>query len=228
MSTPAFSTPPWKAEGTMLNLTVVGGLLASLLAGPIIIEPSSNTPPEKITIDVITVNGSGCPGDTAEVAVAPDNTAFTVTYSDYVAQVGVGAKATDARKNCQLAINVHVPGGFTYAIAQADYRGYGNLAKGATATQRANYYFQGLSPTAYRSHAFAGPLDDNWQTTDTVDIASMSWYPCGEQRYLNINTELRVAAGTSDVKKTTSIMYMDSTDGSISTKYHFQWKRCTK
>lgn len=210
----------------MLNLIAAGSLVASLLGSPIIIEPMPTVPDEQITIDIVTVNGSGCPAGTTAVAVAPDNTAFTVTYSDYYAQVGVGAKPTDARRNCQLAVDVHVPGGFTYAISQTDYRGYGSLAAGASATQRANYYFQGMSPTAYRSHAFTGPFDDNWQTTDTVDVASQSWYPCGEQRYLNINTELRVAAGTSDTRKTTSIMWMDSTDGSISTQFHFNWQRC--
>jgi hypothetical protein len=210
----------------MLNLIAAGSLVASLLGSPIIIDPGPSVPDEQITIDVVTVNGSGCPAGTTAVAVAPDNTAFTVTYSEYYAQVGVGAKPTDARRNCQLAVDVHVPGGFTYAISQTDYRGYGSLAKGASATQRATYYFQGTSPTAYRSHAFTGPFDDNWQTTDTVDVASQSWYPCGESRFLNINTELRVAAGTSDVKNTTSVMWMDSTDGSISTKFHFNWKRC--
>ncbi|CAM5378677.1 hypothetical protein SALBM311S_06184 [Streptomyces alboniger] len=34
------------------------------------------------------MNGSGCPQGTAAVAVSEDNTAFTVTYSDYLAQAG--------------------------------------------------------------------------------------------------------------------------------------------
>ncbi|SDZ15788.1 protein of unknown function [Micromonospora pattaloongensis] len=209
----------------MLNLLAAGTMALSMLGGPIII-PTDPVPPQRIEIDVITVNGSGCPAGTAAVAVAPDNTAFTVTYSEYLAQVGVGAKPTDARKNCQLALQVQVPSGFTYAILQADYRGYAFLASGATATQRANYYFQGNSPTVYKSHPFSGPLDDNWQTTDTSEVASLVYAPCGELRYLNINTELRVAAGTSDITKTTSFVSMDSTDGSINTTYHFAWKRC--
>jgi hypothetical protein len=211
----------------MLNLLVAGSMAMSMLGGaPIVIEPDPPSPNERIVIEVITVNGSGCPAGTAAVAVAPDNTAFTVTYSDYLAQVGVGAKPTDFRKNCQLALQVHVPNGFTYAILQADYRGYAYLEKGASATQRANYYFQGNSPTVYKSHPFSGPLDDNWQTTDTTEVASLVWAPCGELRYLNINTELRVSGGTSDTKTTTSFMSMDSTDGSINTTYHFAWRQC--
>lgn len=212
----------------MLNVMVIGALAASLLGGggpTLVILPSP--PGVAMTIDVITVNGSGCPTGTAAVAVAPDNTAFTVTYSEYTAQVGVGAKPTDFRKNCQLNLKINVPQGFTYAISQVDYRGFASLEAGATATERANYYFQGSAATSYISHNFKGALLDDWQATDAVELAALVWAPCGEKRNLNINTELRVAAGTSDPTKTTSFMTMDSTDGSLTTIYHFAWRQCT-
>jgi hypothetical protein len=183
-------------------------------------------PSDKIVIDVVTVNGSGCPAGTAAVAMSPDNTAFTVTYSTYMAQVGVGATSTDFRKNCQINLKVHVPSGFTYAISKVDYRGFASIESGANATQRANYYFQGQSQTAYASHTFRGPWADDWQTSDEVPLASMVWHPCGALRNLNINTELRVAAGTSNPRTTTSFISMDSTDGEINTIYHFSWGRC--
>lgn len=205
----------------------VVGLAFSSFATPAAAADLWSLPPDsKMEIKVVTVNGSGCPRNTAAVAVSPDNTAFTVTYSQYIAQVGVGARATDARKNCQLNLQVFVPQGFTYAIAQADYRGYAQLHDGATAIQRANYYFQGHSQTVYRQHEFAGPIDDYWQTTDVTEVAALVFAPCGEQRLFNINTELRVSKGTSDTTKTTSYMAMDSTDGSISTIYRLAWKAC--
>jgi len=186
----------------------------------------TNPPPDKIIIDVATVNGTGCRPGTAAVAVSGDNTAFTVTYSEFLAQVGVGAKPTDARKNCQLSLKVHVPQGFTYAIASADYRGFAQLERGATALERANYYFQGMSPTSFVEHPFSGPMSDDWQKTDTTDVAALVFLPCGEQRNFNINAELRAAAGTSNPKTTTSYIAMDSTDGSITTTYNFHWKTC--
>ncbi|GAA2795703.1 DUF4360 domain-containing protein [Kitasatospora sp. CM 4170] len=206
-------------------LAATGIAAASLTASPAS-AGTLPTPPDKIVIDVATVNGSGCPAGTAAVAVSADNTAFTVTYSSYLAQVGVGSKPTDFRKNCQLSLVVHVPQGFTYAIASADYRGFAHLEKGASGTQRANYYFQGQAQTAYQNHRFNGPTDDNWQATDVVDVAALVYAPCGEQRNFNINTELRVSAGTSDTSHTTSFMTMDSTDGDINTVYHMAWKHC--
>lgn len=183
-------------------------------------------PDDNITIEVASVNGSGCRKGTAAVAMSPDNTAFTVTYSEYLAQVGVGAKPTDFRKNCQLNLNLNVPQGFTYAISQSDYRGYALLEEGANAKQGASYYFQGMSSTLSVSHPIDGPYDGNWQTTDKVGIAALVFAPCGEQRLLNINTDLRVDAGTSDTETTTSFVAMDSTDTAINTVYRLTWKKC--
>jgi hypothetical protein len=211
----------------MLNFLAIGSVVAALLI-PVPTDPPGPPPSEKIVIDVVTVNGSGCRPGTAAVAVAPDNTAFTVTYSEYLAQVGVGSKPTDFRKNCQLNLKVHVPQGFTYAIAQADYRGFAHLEKGSSGIERANYYFQGQSQTTYVSHNIKSPKDDDWQYTDSVDVEALVFRPCGEERNLNVNTELRVSAGSSNPKKTTSFVSMDSADVAINTIYHFAWKKCNK
>jgi hypothetical protein len=216
-------------------MVLVGGVIMALLSSMLVSSPASAVgfldlpvppPTDRIVIDVVTVNGSGCPAGTAAVAVSLDNEAFTVTYSNYLAQVGIGALPTDLRKNCQLNIVVHVPQGFTYAVARAEYRGFASIARGASAVQRANYYFQGTPMTTFVSHNLAGPFADDWQFNDQTDLAALVYAPCGVLRNLNINTELRVAAGTSNPRTTTSMIWMDSTDGSIETKYHFAWQRC--
>ncbi|HZG05917.1 MAG TPA: DUF4360 domain-containing protein [Streptomyces sp.] len=213
-------------SGVFLAGGAAAALFASALAGPTLdLEPAPTAPSERIQVGINTVNGSGCPAGTAAVAVSPDNTAFTVTYSDYLAQVGVGAAPTDARKNCQLNLAVRVPHGFTYAIASVDYRGYAYLENGATGLQKAQYYFQGSAQTASATHRFSGPYDSNWHTTDKTEVGELVWAPCGVERNFNINTELRVDSGDSG-KDTTSFMTMDSTDGAVSTVYHIAWKKC--
>jgi len=201
----------------LLASSALAGTPAS--AGNILDDP----PSDHIVIDLVAMAGSGCRPGTADVAVSPDNKAFTAIYSEYLAQAGPGIAGTEGRKNCQLNVLVHVPQGFTFAIAKVDYRGYGLLQKGATASQRANYYFQGMSQGTYTNHPLTAPLDDNWIASDDVPVAAQVWHPCGEMRNLNINTELRVAKGTST---DASFVTMDSTDGSISTVYHFAWKHC--
>ncbi|MFF7636414.1 DUF4360 domain-containing protein [Kitasatospora sp. NPDC008050] len=214
----------------MLRALATGGtavtlLATSLLCGTAAHARSVDVTPPGFTIGLVSVNGSGCPAGTAAVATSPDDTAFTVTYSNYLAQVGAGAGPIDFRKNCQLTVQVNAPQGFTYAVAEADYRGYAYLAGGAGAQEGANYYFQGQSQTATATHNFTGPMDGNWQATDTTTIASLIWAPCGATRDLNINTQLRVSAGSSD-PSTTSFVTMDSTDGSLTTIYHLDWEQC--
>lgn len=189
-------------------------------------DPAAAAPSGNVTVDVLTVNGSGCPAGTARVTPAPDNTGFRVAYSRYAAEVGPGADPTELRKNCQLSLLVRVPQGFTYAIARADYSGIAHLAGGATGLQRANYYFQGSSDDNFSDHWFRGPLDGRWHTTDVTAAAELVYAPCGAERILNVNTELRVDAGTSDAGRTASSLAMTSTNGSVNTVYHFGWKQC--
>lgn len=211
----------------MLKALAIGGaLLASLaVTGTGAHAAPRPLPNDKMVIGVVAANGSGCPAGTADVTVSPDNTAFTVTYSQFTATTGAGSAPTDFRKNCQLALNVHVPQGYTYAIAGVDYRGFAHLESGATGSESANYYFQGEPQATRIRHDFAGPVDGDWQRSDTFGISSLSFLPCGEMRYLNINTELRANRGWSN-PHSSSFVTMDSTDASVDTVYHVAWKRC--
>jgi hypothetical protein len=118
---------------------------------------------------------------------------------------------------------IHVPDGYTYAISRTEFHGSASLAAGATGSQRARYYFSGQTPTLSSAHPFTGPLEGDWVTVDEISVADMVFHPCGIQRNLNVNTELRVLAGTSDPATTTSSLTMTS---SASTVYHLQWKHC--
>jgi len=184
-------------------------------------------PSDQVAVDLVTANGSGCPGAMATATMSPDNTAITIRVGnlDYTALVGVGATRTDWRKNCQLNLSVHVPTGFTYAITSAEYHGFASLATGASAMTLANYYFQGQSQTVYARHSLTGPFADEWQTTDWIDLSALIYAPCGAQRNLNVNTELRAMAGTSDTRTTTSLISMGD-DSYAMAILHLGWGTC--
>ncbi|HKT03204.1 MAG TPA: DUF4360 domain-containing protein [Rugosimonospora sp.] len=179
--------------------------------------------PGQVTLDVLSINGSGCPAGSATVTMLPDNTGFRVTYSSFVALSGGGSPATAFRKNCQLGVQVNVPQGFTFAIARADYLGRAALAAGATALERTNYYFQGNPGNNVADHPLAGPLSGVWHTTDVTDVTALVFEPCGVSSVLNINTELRVSAGSSGVL---NWIAMSASDGSVDTIVSFQWEQC--
>ena len=208
----------WATLASMIALSTLS------MSGPAhAADTTYSPPPGQITLDVQTVNGSGCPSGSASATMLSDNTGFRIKYDDYLAQDGGTAGPTDFRKNCQVNLLVNIPQGFTFAIARADYRGLAHLEPGATALERANYYFQGSSDNTYIDHSFNGPYDGTWQTTDITTAANLVWAPCGVVRGLNINTELRVDAGTSAQR---SYISMRSSDGDVYTLIHFQWKQC--
>jgi hypothetical protein len=182
-------------------------------------------PADRIVLDVVTVNGSGCPPGTADVSILSDNTGFRVTYRDFLARAGGSATPTEFRKNCQINVLVHIPQGFTFAIASAEYRGRARLESGASALQRSNYYFQGSPDNNYVDHSFNGPLSAGWETRDVTPVAELVYAPCGQYRNLNINTELRVDEGTQNANKV-STMSMRATEGNVDTLYNFHWKQC--
>jgi len=202
-------------------LTIV---TAAFLATSATLAPAAPpTVPDRVVIEVVQVNGSGCRPHTAVPAIAPDRTAFTVTYSEYIAQVGPGAKPKDAHKDCRLKVRLDIPAGFTYTITHADYRGFALLERGASGMQRARYQYQTQKPGSYADHPISSPYEDNWQVTDTA--TAQDWAPCGKSRKLDIETELVVNVGSSD-PDAVSVLTMDSTDGSVDTTYHFSWRRC--
>ncbi|WP_370770990.1 DUF4360 domain-containing protein [Actinomadura roseirufa] len=76
------------------------------------------------------------------------------------------------------------------------------------------------------AHRLSGPCDDNWRFVDVVTESELVWMPCGEERNLSINTQLRVNGGTSDSSKT-SFIAMTATDGSPETTYHLTRRPCS-
>jgi hypothetical protein len=181
-------------------------------------------PGTPVTVSVQTVNGSGCPAGTAAVTMQPDNTGFKITYTDFIARAGGGAAATDFRKNCQVNLQVHIPQGFTFAIARADYVGRIRLADGASALERSNYYYQSSSDDAYVDHYFDGPQSGTWHTIDATEEADLVYGACGAVRGLNINTELRVDAGTAT--STSNWISLRTSEGDVYTVVQFSWKQC--
>jgi hypothetical protein len=182
-------------------------------------------PTGRIVVNVLTVNGSGCPAGTATVSASRDNTSFRVRYRNYVAQAGGNSGPTDFRKNCQLALAIGIPQGFTFAIARADHRGTADLKRGVTALLRSAYSVQGSSATRFVDHTLTGPFKNQWRATDITPVAQLVFAPCGRKVNVNVNTELRVRAGARPTAK--SVIRMGSTTGDIDTLYQFSWKTCS-
>lgn len=182
---------------------------------------TSQEAPPYFTVSPLSVNGSGCPPNSAAVSQASDTT-FTITYSKYIAQAGQGAAVGDFRKNCQINVQVGVPQGWTFGITEVNYRGYAHLGSGARGVLTASYYYAGLPATSYQQHGLSGYRDGDYEFSDRAAVTA--WAPCHFNATLNVNTALRAyrAANPADV----SLLTVDSTDVNMSTIYHLGFRRC--
>lgn len=113
------------------TIAALSALVATALAGPVIIPraPRGQPDPDQVWIDTVTYGGSGCPQGSASVDILADRKSFQIILQEYIASAGPGIPLTQSRKNCQISVQLHYPGGFQYSVLSTDYRGYANLAK---------------------------------------------------------------------------------------------------
>jgi hypothetical protein len=204
-----------------VTVAVLAAALALPLGTPAQAAPAPADVAGAITVEVIAANGSGCAPGTASVVSNGDDTGFRVRYRDFVAEAGGSAGVVERRKNCQLGVLVNIPDGWTVAIASANYRGKAALRSGATALQRTSYYWQGSSATERKDATFTGPLNGLWTTWDVAPV--LTYAACGSQSVLNVNTELRIDAGTSTGLST---MSMSHSEGDVDTLFNFSLTHC--
>jgi hypothetical protein len=200
--------------------TVVGALILSLVL------PSAVPAADQIHIEDLVYNGTGCPLGSADASVAADGSSFRLRFGEeFVAELGTGVPLLESRKNCQVLLRLQVPQGFTFAIAAVDYRGHANIATGAQGFQKATYYFQGEAEQVSTTRTLDGPFNDDWHFRDQIPIAELVWAPCGIERALNINAQVRLARSASSTRSR-SLIAMDSERGRLEQVFSLRWRRC--
>ncbi|TYK46224.1 DUF4360 domain-containing protein [Actinomadura decatromicini] len=199
-------------------LTVAAASVSPAAASPRLVRGSNG-----LTVQIVSVNGSGCPRGTVMAAVREDKGAFVVGYSQFMAQAGGSSRPMDSRKWCQVALKVGgVPKGFTYAIASTDHYGFASLEDGANATHEAAAFFSGQPGHVTTTHSLNGAFNHTWSFTDLTPPSQLVYKPCDEEPNLNIDTDVRVDKGTSDPSKVSFISVGDE----LQTTYYVTWKIC--
>lgn len=200
------------------SFTILAGASSSALASS----------PSDVYIKSISYNGSGCPKYSVNENLSSDKKAFTLTFSEYIAEAGPGLSLRDGRKNCQVTLDLNVPQGWQFSVGTFDYRGFVYLEnKSVRATHNTSYYFQGQGRTGRFSQSMKGFKDDYYQYREQVGLESLVWSSCNASRALNINTSISV----KNYKKKKNpdaegIIGTDSLDGSIKQIWGIRWRRC--
>jgi hypothetical protein len=180
--------------------------------------------PDSVEIHGLAFTGTGCPDGSVSGLVSGDRKALTVIFSSFIAQGAPSVAPNEARKFCQLAIDLNFPPGWSFAIMTADYRGFAELEKGVVGTQSSLYYFQGNMGPRFRTQIL-GPFSDNYFRRDMLGQQATVWSPCGESRALNIKTEASVS--TLMNPRGSGMMTVDTVDLAVQQTYGLVWKRCT-
>lgn len=166
--------------------------------------------------------GSGCPIDTVSATLSPDKKSLSILFDDYLIEAGPSVGKKIARKNCQLAIPVHVPSGFSVSLMSVDYRGYLFLPRRSQAVFTAEYFFAGIRGPRMKK-SFRGGMDDDYVMSKNLVLVADSWSKCGEDVNLRIATSMRVRNMNRNEDAMATVDSIDMKSGII---YKLQYRKC--
>lgn len=195
----------------MLNKVLVAALLLT----------SIYAKADDIALGEAQYGGTGCPVGTASVALSPDAKALSILFDQYVAEAG-GAKSFD-RKNCNIAIPVHVPNGYSVSILSIDYRGFVGLPAGGRAQLNVDYFLAGAGAGVRTTKRFTGAQNQDYLTSDALGVEAMVWSACGADTVLRANTTMQVF---SNARRDQAMATVDSADVQAGLVYHIAIRKC--
>lgn len=165
-------------------------------------------------------NGTGCPMGSASVALSPDHKSLSILFSQFMVEAGGNTGRSLDRKNCDIAVPVHVPNGLSVSVINIDYRGFNSLPAGTMSQFNAEYFFAGTRGPAY-AKTFYGPTTQNYVLRNNLIASAVTWSPCGRDVNLRANTSMFVRSSSQSAFST-----VDSADLRAGLIYSLQWRRC--
>ena len=179
--------------------------------------------PSGVTLGDPAVAGSGCPAGSVDYVLSPDQTSLSILFDDFITEADAGGRD---RKNCDVAIPVKVPSGFSVSVIDMDYRGYAYLPRRSNALFSTEYFFAGRRGPRFRKR-FKGPMDDEYLVNNTLIATASNWSPCGKEVILRSRASVNL---NNRRGKELAEMTVDSIDAEVDTrfaiKYYLKWRRC--
>lgn len=165
--------------------------------------------------------GTGCPAGSASVSLSPDQQAISFLFDSYVVDAGFGRNFD--RKNCNIAIPVQVPQGYSVSVFAIDYRGFAGIPRGGRAQLSVNYFLAGGGSGVRTSKTWVGPFNSDYLKTDNLQLNAIVWSGCGASTILRANTTMLVQSNSAGDQAMATV---DSADVQAGLVYHLQWRRC--
>jgi hypothetical protein len=170
--------------------------------------------------------GNGCPVDSVNLTVSPDDTAVSVLFDQMIVESGGNTNRRSEQKTCKLSIPIEVPKGFKATVAKVDYRGYVFASKQNIFNNLSVDYIWFAHPGRHYESKFKGPIDDVFALSQNIQAHLKQWTACGQASQLVITADILTR---TNPQGDTSILALDSIDGTsqdTGLKFHLEYLPC--
>lgn len=197
-------------------------LLAVVVASSAMVGTAMAFDPNDIQLGEPAFAGSGCPIGSASVVLSPDAKELSILFDNYLVEAGGSTGRSIDRKNCTIAVPVHIPQGFSVSLIKVDYRGFNSLPAGAMSKFQASYFFAGSAgPT--QTKTFTAGTEGDYLLTSNLSVGAVTWSRCGDDVTLRAATSLYVRNTNHAIEALSTV---DSADISSGLVYRLSWKSC--
>lgn len=200
------------------------GFCSALLSFSAYAEDSEQNLPDHVAVRSVVHAGTGCPAGSLDTSSPRGASEFLLVWESFSAHAGPNVPLRDARKNCQVNLDIDYTNGWQYAVESIQYSGHVRLTEGTEALAGAAYYFQGSTETSRFNTVFEGPINRRFRIIDAADDADLVWSTCDASRSLNINFQVRMnhVASSGDAEGSVSFGVRDT----AGTLVRLKWRRC--
>ena len=155
---------------------------------------SGDPPPEGIEIKYLENVGSACPSDSVSAVLehGEDGSTVRVTLPAAAVSLGPGVPLIESRKNCQVAVGLHAPARFSFAVEAVDYSGAAELAPSVQGLHRVSYYFAGVWSPFVPYEVIRGPFSARWDTHRQIAEDEIVYVPCVNDITMNLSALWRL------------------------------------
>ncbi len=177
---------------------------------------SNSVPPSPVSIQNVSVSGSGCPEGSAAIIISPDQTAFSVLLDQSIAQSDTQTPLT--QKVCELTIVSKVPAGWKFNLHTTDFRGFSQVDPGSETFQRTSYYSlsqsQKWSLIRQSKKTFTPNFNDNYFIEHLLKTEQPRRVRCVDHLE-TIKVQVQLVARSNKKRTTSAQIALDSVDGIV-------------
>lgn len=202
------------------------------LAAAIVASAAAAQAPDYVVLRNVSYAGAGCPAGSVFVDVAEDYRALDLVLEAMKPERGPGLPPAAQRKNCQLAIDLAHPAGWSYALWGGSVRGDESIGPRASLVHRIAQYYSGSPATLAYTATLRGPHEGEYEVPLTSgrghdprvpNVDGALWSPCGSKRGLTLNAQ---SIHTGPLPRS-GVIRIPSFDEGIRVRLGLIWRRCS-